>query len=317
MIDKPNLSLSSKVAAGIWNPVVFKRLTKSWLADEVVPALLTFYNEAEKTLECSFLEEKKLVKLFTEEQEIALWKKKAAGEMASYLDPVTFTIQEPIKSEAGIVLKTGNIDTLKFILAGKAYFIKNNGFIEEQFSFNHLSVNNEKISYKENSAGSIIFCEGHLMRENPYFSHIPLKPAKGDILTIKCEKLNTDFILNKGMFVMPLGDHLYKVGATYDWNDLNDIPGEAGKNELVDKLSRILPYPYEIVKHEAGVRPSTIDRRPVIGKHPVYENIQIFNGFGTKAVMLAPYFAKQFVAYLKDEGDPDTEVNCRRFGIKS
>jgi glycine oxidase len=48
IIDAPQLSLSSKVAAGIWNPVVFKRLTKSYLADDLIPYLNTFYSEAEQ-----------------------------------------------------------------------------------------------------------------------------------------------------------------------------------------------------------------------------------------------------------------------------
>jgi glycine/D-amino acid oxidase-like deaminating enzyme len=32
-----------------------------------------------------------------------------------------------------------------------------------------------------------------------------------------------------------------------------------------------------------------------------YKNLYIFNGLGTKAVMLAPYFAKQFVANLQNK----------------
>lgn len=313
VIDKPELSSSSKVAAGIWNPVVFKRLTKSWLADEIVPVLLDFYTQSEKKLNCKFLDEKKIVKLFTEEQEVNLWKKKAEGEMSVYLDPAIFTLNEPIKSEAGFVLRTGNIDTIKFIDAIRKYLKESGCFLEESFSHVNLTINENTVSYKDYKADSIIFCEGYLMRDNPYFNHIPLKPAKGDVLTIKCEGLSIDFILNKNMFIMPLGNHLFKVGATYDWEDLTDTPSEKGKKELTDKLDKILPYGYEIIKHEAGVRPSTIDRRPVIGKSLIHPSLQIFNGFGTKAVMLVPYFAKQFVSYLNGESSLDKEVDCRRF----
>lgn len=283
------------------------------MADEIVPVLLDFYWDAEKTLGCKFLDEKKIVKLFTEEQETALWKKKAADEMALYLDPATFTIHEPINSEAGYVLRTGNIDTRKFLGESREYLTKTDSFLEEQFAFGNLTTTESSVSYKEYSADSIIFCEGYLMKNNPYFNYIPLKPAKGDVLTIKCKELNIDFILNKGVFIMPLGNDLFKVGATYDWEDLTDEPSEKGKKELVEKLNKILPYDYEVVKHEAGVRPSTIDRRPVIGKHPVNENIQLFNGFGTKAVMLAPYFAKQFILFLEGENKLNQEVDCRRF----
>jgi hypothetical protein len=46
-------------------------------------------------------------------------------------------------------------------------------------------------------------------------------------------------ILNKGFFIMPLGDDLYKVGATYEWERLNDIPTEKGKDELLKKLNSV------------------------------------------------------------------------------
>ncbi|MGZ4042733.1 MAG: FAD-dependent oxidoreductase, partial [Bacteroidia bacterium] len=45
VIGSPNLSHSSLVAAGIWNPIVFKRLTSSWLAHQTVPFLINFYSE--------------------------------------------------------------------------------------------------------------------------------------------------------------------------------------------------------------------------------------------------------------------------------
>ena len=50
VIDQPELSSCSKVAAGIWNPVVFKRITKSWMADEVLSVMLDFYIEQEELL---------------------------------------------------------------------------------------------------------------------------------------------------------------------------------------------------------------------------------------------------------------------------
>lgn len=114
---------------------------------------------------------------------------------------------------------------------------------------------------------------------------------------------------------MPLGNQLFKVGATYEWDQLNDIPSEEGKFELTKKLNSIISSPYNIVSHDAGVRPSVIDRRPVIGAHPKHNNIYVFNGLGTKAVMLAPYFAKQFVNYLQNNTPLDKEVDINRFKI--
>ena len=54
IIDKKELSKASKIAAGLYNPVVFKRLVKSWMADDLVPFMDTFYTDAEKEIKENF-----------------------------------------------------------------------------------------------------------------------------------------------------------------------------------------------------------------------------------------------------------------------
>lgn len=315
VIDDASLSTSSRVAAGIWNPVVFKRLTKSWMIDELTPCLNEFYSSAEKTLDVKFLEERKIAKLFTEEQEINLWKKKVTEDMHDYLSEEILEMHEPTSSKYAIVKQAGNLDTVTFLNATAQYLKTKDSYLEEAFNHDGLKLNPTGVSYNNITATEIIFCEGHLVKNNPHFNYIPFKPAKGDVLTISCKQLDIDFILNKGMFIMPLGNQLFKCGATYNWQDLTDVPNPAGKEELITKLKKIIPYEFEVIKHEAGVRPSVVDRRPVIGTHPTYPQLKIFNGLGTKAVMLAPFFAKQLCDYLIEGKDLNEEVDVKRFEI--
>jgi glycine oxidase len=317
VISTPNLSTSSKIAAGIWNPIVFKRLTKSWLADDLVPELQAFYGFWGKELNTTLIHKRSIIKAFTEEQEKKLWIKKSI-EGNLFLDKHTYedlAIDEnyTVKSYSK-VLQAGNLDVANFIETTKTYLENNQSYREEIFDYHKLKVTENEVNYNSLSASNIIFCDGHLITQNPYFNWIPMKPAKGEVLTIRSTaiKLKQD-ILNKGFFIMPLGDDLYKVGATYEWEQLNDIPTEKGKDELLKKLNSVLTSPYQIVSHDAGVRPSVIDRRPVVGHHPEYKNLYIFNGLGTKAVMLAPYFAKQLVSNIQNEMPIDEEVNPNRF----
>lgn len=317
VIDKPGLSLSSRVAAGIWNPVVFKRLTKSWLADELVPELIDFYSHCDKELNASFITRRKIIKPFTEEQEKNLWLKKAQGENA-FLDPQAYDHFELSASQTiasySFVLEAGNLDVAAFLNATKDQLIKQQSFFEDTFQYGQLEQTAEGITYKELSADNIVFCEGHLISKNPFFNWVPMKPAKGEVLTVKCEGLNLkEHILNKGIFMMPLGNNHYKVGATYEWETLDDEPTPQKKEELSEKLKAVLKVPFEIIKHEAGVRPAVIDRRPVVGVHPSLHTHFIFNGFGTKAVMLAPYFAKQLVHHLQSNTTIDAEADVKRF----
>lgn len=320
VIDEPKLSLSSRVAAGIWNPVVFKRLTKSWLADELVPELMDFYTWFEQETSSVLIQHRHIIKSFTEEQEKNLWLKKAQSEN-EFLDKQTYenlsvTAQQSIISYSK-VLRAGNLDVIQFLEQAKKYIQAKGHFIEEQFDFDQLKKTDSTIHYQSVSSKNIVFCEGHLISQNPFFYWIPMKPAKGEVLTIQCEGLQLEHdILNKGIFIMPLGNYTYKVGATYEWENLNDIPTEKRKSELQQKLDAVIQISYLIIKHEAGVRPSVIDRRPVVGKHPEQNNYFVFNGFGTKAVMLAPYFAKQFVEQIKHFSPIHPEVDIQRFSKK-
>lgn len=317
IIDTPSLSSSSKIAAGIWNPIVFKRLTKSWLADELIPELQSFFGFWEKELNTTLIYQRSIIKAFTEDQEKNLWIKKVAdGNL--FLDKHTYenlAIDEnyTIRSYSK-VLYAGNLDVAHFIESVKVYLKNRQSYLELEFDYTKLNIEDNDISYDAISANNIIFCDGHLITKNPFFNWIPMKPAKGEILTIYCEalKLKKD-IFNKGFFIMPLGNDLYKVGATYEWEELNDMPTEKGKTELLKKLNSVVSSPYKIISHDAGVRPSVIDRRPVVGAHPEFKNVYIFNGLGTKAVMLAPYFAKQLVAFVRNNTPISSEVNPNRF----
>ena len=269
VIDSPKLSTSSRVAAGIWNPIVFKRLTKSWLADDLVPELQSFYGHWQKELNTILIHQRSIIKAFGEEQEKNLWLKKS-NEGNEFLDNRTYQdlpIDEnyTVKSYSK-VLQAGNLDVADFIESVTSFLKSKQSYLEQVFDYNSLTINNNEVTYQSVCASNIIFCDGHLITKNPYFNWIPMKPAKGDVLTIECKALKlTKDIFNKGFFIMPLGNNFYKVGATYEWNELNDAPTEKGKDELLKKLNTVIASPYKIVSHDAGVRPSVIDRRPVVG----------------------------------------------------
>lgn len=317
VIDQSNLSLSSKVAAGIWNPVVFKRLTKSWMANDLITELLDFYTCCETELNTALITKRKILKSFTEEQEKNLWLKKAQSDNP-FLDPEVYEKYELTSSQKlnsySFVLEAGNLDIITFLNSVKTYLEHQRAYIDEPFEHKLLTTTPSGVQYKDVNAGAVVFCEGYLVKRNPFFDWIPMKPAKGEVITIRCDGLKLDsHILNKGIFILPSGDSCYRVGATYEWETLNDEPTPQRKEELVEKLKTLIQLPFEVLKHEAGVRPAVIDRRPVVGVHPALNTHFIFNGFGTKAVMLAPYFAKQLVNHLVHGGIMDAEVDPARF----
>jgi glycine oxidase len=316
VIDQPRLSACSKVSGGVYNPVVFKRLTKSWLADALIPVMHEFYQGIESLLAQKLVYPIRLVHTLANADEENLWKKKAANELADFIDPAIHKAGNapPLAgAHYAYVKEAGYIDLGTLLLKSREYFAASDAFLEEEFSYGEL-VPGETVRYRDIEAEKIIFCEGYLYRNNPWFSHLPFKPAKGEILTIRCEELQLEPVFTSDFFILPLREpHHFKVGATYEWEQLDDLPTEAGRQTLVEKFSRSVPFSFEMLKHEAGVRPATADRRPVLGIHPEQPNLAIFNGLGTKGVMLAPYFAKHFCSFMLDKAPLWQEVNVKRF----
>ena len=188
--------------------------------------------------------------------------------------------------------------------------------LKDTFDYSILKSNSDGIEYKDFLARHIVFAEGFGMHSNPYFNHLPLDGTKGELLIIKAPKLDLNVIVNTSVFILPLGNGLFKVGATYNWEDKTSIPTAEGKQELIDRIKEILNCDFEIVSHFAGVRPTVKDRKPLIGTHNIFKNIHVLNGLGTRGVMLAPTQAKVLFESIEYGVPISRDINIERYEKK-
>ncbi len=296
---------STRTAAGLVNPMVFKRLTKSWKADDFLPFASKFYKKIEEVLGQSLLSNRPILRIISTIEEENNWSSKCGDErFDTYINQIENIQIKGIDTPHGVgrVNTIGNLNTKQFLDLSKEFF-KQQGvqFVDKAFDY-----------YEVNDADVYVFCEGFEVRNNFFFNYLPMKPTQGETLTIKTSDLDFEEILNKNMFVLPLGDGLFKVGATYNW-ELTETDVLVGKQELVEKLAAFADFEYEIIDHESGIRPTVMDRRPLIGAHPENKNLFIFNGMGTKGVMIAPFYADQFIDYLGEKTELDSEVDIKRY----
>ncbi|WP_372751803.1 NAD(P)/FAD-dependent oxidoreductase [Labilibaculum sp.] len=317
IISSPHKSKASDVAAGMFNPLVFKRLTKSWMVDEVLPVMMETYGDIENELGQKFLFPMDIIKPLAD-HELKMWKERIEqGQFSDYIVEIgKNSVGKGIKGFDfyGRVTNSGYVHLEKMLNSLRDFFLKEGLLIESEFKYKDLGFIDGEITWHGISAETIVFCEGHHASENPYFKGIGFNPTKGELLEIECEGLAEDYILNKNLFVMPLGNHRFKVGATYDWKNLDvELTLEARK-DLLSRLEGLIELPYKVLNHWAGIRPTVIDRRPILGTHPLHKQVAILNGLGTKGVMLAPYFAREMVRVLSVNGYPlAKDVDIRRF----
>ncbi|MCB9360402.1 MAG: FAD-dependent oxidoreductase [Flavobacteriales bacterium] len=319
VIDEEKENTSSRVAAGLCNPVVFKRLTKSWLVDDVLANAKSFYQQQEKLLGEQFYFDIPIYKLFVDEKEANFWKQKS--NEPQLFDWINHKIEHPFnqtyldhKFGAAKTLQSGYLQTAKWLNHFREFLKKSNCFLSSTFDYSKIDFKKDSVIWNGYEAKQIIFCEGYQSIYNPYFKWLPFKLTKGEVLTVKFETLKLDAAINKGVFILPYNNN-YKLGATYNWSDLNEETSQKGKDELIKKATKFIKDNIEVIEHKAGVRPTVSDRRPLIGVHPQYKQLGVFNGLGTKGVMLAPYFAQKLVNCLLNNEQLPEEVNINRFKI--
>ena len=296
IIDTHLKASASRVAAGLINPVSMKRCIPAMPSNYLTTAF-NRYSDLEDKLNSRFLFKKPLLRLFDSFETKDLWiDKYENNQMDLYIDKFyaenTFPFLKDEFSSA-IVEPAGHLDLNKFLTFSRKYFKDSNVLVEEKFDFSEF--NKKHISYKNLKADKIIFCDGFRIKENPFFDYLPIAPTKGELMLIKIPSLeNFDKIISKGIYIIPNGDYMYTVGATYNRDDLTENLTKDGQQFLIDKLDEVLNVDYEIISSVAGVRPTVKDREPLIGMHKEFNNIAVFNGLGARGVLNAPHFSKEF-----------------------
>lgn len=317
VIDDDHRTSASVVAAGLVNPVALKRMVPSWRADQLLPSAMKFYREAEKLLNAeTFYHEREIIKPFSGEEEIGQWKGNAGKPVGKYLS------QEIIPSfhseyylnplGCGVIKQAANLSTGSFLKATREFLEANISLLADKFSFDELQVTDGAVTYKKYKASKIIFCEGFRAIYNPYFSWLPFRLTKGELIEVTIPGLETEKVVNKGVFVLQKEGDSYRVGATYQWNNIDPAPSKEARQELCTKLEKIMHHHYEVNDHWAGIRPTVKDHRPFIGPNPEQSSVYIFNGLGSKGVMMAPYFAAHLTDHLENNISLDPEVDIAR-----
>jgi len=317
IVFEDNSQNSSKVAGGMYNPVILKRFTPVWDAKHQLEIALPFYKEMETLLNNQYDYPIDTHRLFTSIEEQNNWFAACDNPaLSSYMIPRVITkkyngIESPFGY--GKLQNTGRIHTEKLLDDYRDFLFKTDEIRYEKFNYTDVELVDNKVTYQDIEANCIVFCEGFGIKKNPFFNELPMREAKGELITIHAPELEIDFVLKSSVFIMPLGDDLFKVGATFNWKDKTNLPTKEGKQELLNKLNTIIKVPFKVVDHVAGIRPTVKDRRPLVGVHPEFTQLAVLNGLGTRGVMIAPTMAKELYNHIENGVELRKEIDIARF----
>ena len=315
ILDNNPIVSSSKVAAGLYNPITGRKMAKTWLADELFPNLSNYYQDLEKKINARFHFSKTIYRPFNNIEEQNDWSLRTVEP--GYVPYIKSTLNHPIGMDQLLdplggffVNNSGMVDVATLVSKCKKYFKTKGLYTQCRMPSDALEMEEEKIKLGPFEAHQIIFCEGPMAVKNPLWSDLKFRLVKGEILDVSC-RLTLDHVVSKGVFMLPYKNYL-RVGSTYDNQNQNEEPTEKGRRELLNRLSKLYIGNLKVLKHQAGLRPATFDRKPFVGFHHKHKNVAIFNGFGSKGVSLIPYFAMSLADHICFGKKIPLEVNPLR-----
>lgn len=290
---------SSRVAAGLINPITGKNFEPSWQIGFYLPQALEFYRKIEALIGRKIWHPHPVLRLAASDKE---WGKIQAKLAHEHVAPwVARELPASGEWRGGVeLLGGGRVDTRSFLDGSREYF-ESSG----RFRLNDVDVSDET---------NTVWCEG--ARGLMLGKYGPHRCAKGEILTVRAEEWDVEEIrIGAGGWLVPLGGGLFKVGSTYEWNELNETPTEGGRLRVEAIAARLGGRNFEIVRHEAGIRPILRRSEPLIGRLP--EGGWMFNALGSKGSLYAPGVAAHLADCLIGNLEPDPELNFRSFAAQN
>jgi len=273
LVDDLRPGGASRVAAGLVNPVTGKNFEPSWRIGEFLPEAVEFFTRVGAEMGRPLWFPHPVKRLLSEKEWPKAARKLELPEVAGWVRSVK---ENGEGWRAVVTLEGGGRVDTKAFCEGTA----------ELFG----------LEDRADDGAQRVRCGGAFDLMNGLLG--PHRCAKGEILTV--ETLQADpaaILIGGGGWLVPLGGGRFKAGATYEWDRLDGVPTEAGRARVEGILRALGVGGYEIIAHEAGVRPIVRRSMPLIGWR---EGQWIFNGLGSKGSLYAPGVARRLVDWLVD-----------------
>lgn len=319
LVDR-GINHSTAVAAGMVNPMVFRRMNKSWRLDEFMTDARKYYLHIEQVLEHKLFHPIVIRRMLSSEQERNYWlERQNLQEFQAYLTEISpedeaysFAINQ---FGSGRLKSSFWVDAKLYYQKNTAYFQSKGILLEEDFDQTNFDEN--QLIYKGIRYDKVVFAVGYQQMNTPFFQELPIQQTKGQTIRVRSDEIPENESLNRKCFVLPLGNQLFRIGATYEWDNPDLTPTDEAKQELLDHLNVLGSYSYELIDQQVGVRPTVLDRRPILGAHHTIKNLYLFNGLGTKGYLMAPTLARELIDNMFHGTPLDKEISIDRFYRKS
>ena len=161
VIDDGNENSSSKVAAGIINPVTGRRYVNTWMIDELLDFVQIAYRELGEFLHANLIFPKTLIDFFPSPQMLNAFLDRISENgtyLHTYPDQNRFNQYFHYDFGCGEIRPAYIVNVQLLLALWRKKIAELNALLEEKFICHDLSIEEEYVSYRNIFAQKIIFC---------------------------------------------------------------------------------------------------------------------------------------------------------------
>jgi glycine/D-amino acid oxidase-like deaminating enzyme len=314
VIDDHWQSAASLSAAGICNPITGRNLVLTWHGHQVMDAVKQRMEMMTDLLGGQYIFKQEMIWLLEHVHELNDWDAKAMvvgyGRYMSLSQKSWLEGHEavPQKWSVGPIHGAFRVDLPKLLADYRDWLVARGYLLADTVKWQHL----EEVSQyaTANDFDHIVLCNGAstLLPEIARF----IRPNLGVAAIVRLPDLPLQTqIIKRGVTLMPYEDGTYWLSSTNVYKETFDAV-----SDVVDDLLRKLTVWYsgrvELVAVKTGVRPTVIDRRPILGAVEKTGLVHVFNGLGTKGCTLGAFFSNHLAEHLVLGAPLDKEVDVKR-----
>lgn len=287
---------SSLVAAGLINPITGKNFEPSHGLAIHLPEAAAFYQDVETRIGRRVWHAMPVLRLASGENE---WRKIELKldreDIRPWISDARPDIPPGPWSGAVELRGGGRLDTVSFLHGSRDFFDALGVMHRQRIDPDH---GNDRTIWCEGAAGILRGACG------------PHRCAKGEILTLRAEGFDeTRIRIGAGGWLVPIGGACFKAGATYEWEKLDREPTAEGRSRVEEIATRLMERDFEVIAHEAGIRPILRRSDPLLARLP--DGAWVFNGLGSKGSLYAPGVADRLALWMLDGAEPDERLRYR------
>lgn len=332
VIEKNNIgSGASGTPGGLVNPATGRRATKTWKAEDCYRAIRQNLEKVQAVTKTLFFRNNGLLRPSVTQKMVRKMRKQY--EKTHWPNGWCYWLSEKeIKEkhpgitcvDGGLWLPIGlTVDVAAYLKVYVKYLRSKGVMIKTKCEA--AIEKNRKIW--QVSAGKFEFTSDHLVHtigyatvNHDYWEYLPLEGVKGQVATFCTNKNLLSFdhsISSLGYLARLKTDNTFIQGSSYNHNFDNVEPNSGGEQYLRKRLSRTLPElaeKAELVDQWAGVRVTTPDKKPILGRHPKMENLHLFTALGSKGLMYGKFLAEHYADHLANGTPLFEEISIARFG---